>query len=106
MRSTINAPLLYTTAASHVTIKDVKLVGTIDQRADSQDLRNNQIGLFFNCSGDPTADEKTGCNDITLQNVEVENSSDGIHIKGASHVMATDLKLHNNGNTDKDYFHN
>jgi polygalacturonase len=106
VRSTINAPLLYTTAASHVTIKDVKLVGTIDQRADSQDLRNNQIGLFFNCSGDPTADEKTGCNDITLQNVEVENSSDGIHIKGASHVMATDLKLHNNGNTEKDYFHN
>lgn len=106
VRSTIDAPLLYATAASHVTIKDVKLVGTIDQRADSQDLRNNQIGLYFNCSGDPTAGEKTGCNDITLQNVEVEDSSDGIHIKGAEHVTATDLKLHNNGNTLKDYFHN
>ncbi|WP_421504970.1 hypothetical protein [Erwinia rhapontici] len=71
VRSSINAPLLYATAASHVTIKDVKLVGTIDQHVDSQDLRNNQIGLFFNCSGDPTIGEKTGCSDITLQNVEV-----------------------------------
>ncbi|MBU9817971.1 right-handed parallel beta-helix repeat-containing protein [Rahnella sp. C60] len=106
VRRSINAPLLYATSASHVTIKDVKLVGTIDPRADSQDLRNNQIGLFFNCSGDPTAGEKTGCSDITLQNVEVENSSDGIHIKGASRVTAIDLKLHNNGNTEKDYFHN
>ncbi|HBH69029.1 MAG TPA: hypothetical protein DDY50_12075 [Erwinia persicina] len=104
--STINAPLLYTTAAIHVTIKNIKLVGTIDQRPDSQDRRNHQIGLFFNCSGDPTAGEKTGCSDITLQNVEVENSSDGIHLKGVSRITATDLKLHNNGNTEKDYFHN
>ncbi|MGC0939527.1 hypothetical protein WKH32_06350 [Pantoea agglomerans] len=104
--SRINAPLLHATAVTHVAIKDVKLVGTIDQRSESQDLRNDQIGLFFDCSGDPTAGEKTSCSDIILQNVEVEDSSDGIHIKGAEHVTATDLKLHNNGNTLKDYFHN
>lgn len=102
----INAPLLHATAVTHVAIEDVKVVGTIDQRPESQDLRNNQIGLFFDCSGDPTAGEKTSCSDITLQNVEVEDSSHGIHIKGAEHVRATDLKLHNNGNTLKDYFHN
>ncbi|WP_439213523.1 hypothetical protein [Duffyella gerundensis] len=103
---TVNAPLLTATAIDHLAITDVKRVGTLDQRPDSQDLRTDQIGLFFNCAGDPTAGEKTGCNDITLNNVEVENSSDGIHIKGASHLRATDLKLHNNGNTQKDYFHN
>jgi len=103
---TVNAPLLTATAIDHLAITDVKLVGTLDQRPDSQDLRTDQIGLFLNCAGDPTAGEKTGCNDITLNNVEVENSSDGIHIKGASHLRATDLKLHNNGNTQKDYFHN
>ncbi|NEH20509.1 hypothetical protein GQQ13_18845 [Pantoea agglomerans] len=104
--SRINAPLLHATAVTNVAIKDVKVVGTIDQRPESQDLRNDQIGLFFDCSGDPTVGEKTSCSDITLQNVEVEDSSHGIHIKGAEHVTATDLKLHNNGNTLKDYFHN
>lgn len=45
--SRINAPLLHATAVTHVAIKDVKLVGTIDQRPESQDLRNDQIGLFL-----------------------------------------------------------
>lgn len=103
---TINEPLIYSESVSDVALKNFKLVGTVNQKADSQDLRNNMIGLFLNCPGDPTAGQKTGCSNLTLDKLEVENSSDGIHLKGVSHVTAIDLKLHNNGNTQKDYFHN
>ena len=106
VRSTINAPLFYSSDVSNISIENVKIVGTINQNPESQDLRNNHIGIFLDCAGDPTAGEHTGCNNILLRKIEVENSSDGIHIKGASHVTAIDLKLHNNGNTEKDYFHN
>lgn len=105
-RKTIDAPVLYSDNVSNIKVENIKIVGTINQSPDSHDIRNNLIGFYLNCNGDPTSGEKTGCNNITLKNVEVENSSHGVHIKGASHVTAIDLKLHNNGNTLKDYFHN
>ncbi|MEQ9873580.1 hypothetical protein ABRP91_06920 [Pectobacterium brasiliense] len=106
VKETIDAPLLYSTTVDDITIKNLKILGTIDQASTSNDLRNDHIGLYLNCGGDPTAGETTECNNIHLESVEVANSSHGIHIKGASDVTAVDLNLHNNGNTEVDYFHN
>lgn len=106
IKNIINSPLFYSKNVNDIVIEDVKIVGGIDQNPISHDLRDNQIGVYFDCNGDPFKGEKTTCNNIALNNIEVENCSHGIHIKGATHVNTLDLKLHNNGNTTKNYFHN
>ena len=107
---TIDAPLLYSSAVNNISMKNFKLRCDIDQDADSNDLRNDNVGFFLYGGGDPTsedeADHETSNNNIYLESIEVMYCSHGIHIKGASDVTVVDLKLHDNGNTEVDYFHN
>lgn len=106
VKGIIDAPLLHTTSADDVSLKDLTLLCAINQDAASSDLRNDHMALFFDCGGDPTADEATECNRLTLERLEVAYCSHGIHIKGATGVQAVDLELHHNGNTEQDLFHN
>jgi predicted NUDIX family phosphoesterase len=106
VKDTIDSPLFYTTTADNVELSNFKITGTINQDNDSKDFRNDHIGVFFECEGDPAAGDTLECNDITIKNLEVENCSHGIHIKGAQDITAIDLNLHNNGNTEVDLFHN
>jgi hypothetical protein len=71
---TIDAPVLYSDNVSNIKVENIKIVGTINQSPDSHDIRNNLIGFYLNCNGDPTSGEKTGCNNITLKNVEVKKT--------------------------------
>lgn len=106
VKGTVDAPLLYSTTVDNVSLKSIKLLCAINQDPASSDLRNNHIGLYLNCLGDPAAGEAAECNNIKLDAMEVAYCSHGIHIKGASGVTATDLDLHHNGNTEVDFFHN
>ena len=106
VKGTIDEALLYTTKVEGVSLKNFSLACTIDQSPTSSDLRNDHIGLYFECGGDPTLDEATNCNDLSLEKLEVAYCSHGIHIKGATGVSALDLNLHDNGNTEVDFFHN
>ena len=106
VKDTIDSPLFYTTTADNVELSNFKITGTINQDANSEDLRNDHIGVFFECEGDPAVGVALECNDVTIKNLEVENCSHGIHIKGTQDVTAIDLNLHNNGNTEVDLFHN
>lgn len=104
--SSVDEPLLYSESVNNINLTNFKLRCTLDQDPDSEDLRNDHIGLFLNGDGDPTQGEDTSNNNIYLESIEVMNCSHGIHIKGATDVTAIDLKLHDNGNTEVDYFHN
>lgn len=102
----IDEPMFYAQTADNVEIKNVKLTGAIDQSPTSEDIRNDHIGIYFECEGDALIIDSLECQNITLSNIEVENFSHGVHIKGAYNVTAIDLDLHNNGNTEVDLFHN
>ncbi|MCX2781327.1 discoidin domain-containing protein [Microbulbifer thermotolerans] len=102
----INEPLLYATAVNNVELRDFKLRCHINQDPNSYDLRNDHMGLFLEGSGDPSQGEATSNNNLYMERIEAMYCSNGMHIKGATGVTAIDLKLHNNGNTETDLFHN
>lgn len=104
--SEINKPLMYTSSADNVTLSNFKLSGSIDQHPNSMDLRHDHIGLYYDCEGDPKNVSSLECQNLKMQNIEVEYFTHGIHIKGARNVQAIDLDLHDNGNTEADLFHN
>ncbi len=106
VKDSIDAPVLFSRSADNVELEDFAVECSIDQDPNSEDLRNEQIGIYFYCGGDPSIGEETGCNDVTLSRIEVSNCSHGIHLKGVTGVTAIDLNLHNNGNTEVDFFHN
>lgn len=103
---TIDAPLLFSNSVDDISVESLMIECSIDQDPESEDLRNEQIGLYLYCGGDPSAGEATGCNNINIDTVEVAHCSHGIHLKGVTGVTATDLNLHHNGNTEVDFFHN
>lgn len=106
VRDTIDEPLLFGYGVNDISLKNFKLRCFIDQDSNSSDLRNDHMGLFIDGDGDPSIGESTDNNDIYLESVEAMFCSHGIHIKGATGVTAIDLKLHDNGNTEIDLFHN
>jgi hypothetical protein len=93
-------------SADDVSLKDLLIQCSINQDPARQDMRNDHIGLFFDCGGGTTAGQATECNDLTLERLEVAYCNHGIHIKGTMGVKGIDLKLHHNGNTEVDLFHN
>lgn len=106
VKDTIDAPLLFSSSVDDIELEDFAIRCSIDQDPSSEDLRNEQIGLYLYCGGDPSLGEETGCNNISISRLEVSECSHGVHLKGVTGVTAIDLDLHNNGNTEVDFFHN
>lgn len=106
VKDSVNAPLLYAEAVNNISLVNFKLRCHIDQDSNSRDLRNDHMGLFLEGAGDPSQGEATSNNDLYMASIEAMYCSNGMHIKGATGVTGIDLKLHNNGNTETDLFHN
>lgn len=98
VKASIDAPLLFSSKVDGILLEGFKLLCNIDQGSASNDLRDDRMGLFLDCGGDPLAGVPAECNDIVMRSLGVAYCSNRMHIKGgASPVTAADLDLHHNG---------
>lgn len=106
IKETVDAPLLSASGLDNVSLENFTIECHIDQDVNSSDLRNAHIGLSLLGEGDPTGGEPTDMNNIFLRGLEIFHCSYGVQIVGGTDIEGVDLRLHHNGNTEVDLFHN
>lgn len=105
---TVNEPMIYSDGPlTDVHFEDFKLRGSIDT-SDANDMgRSDNLGIFLEGGGLPSAPASMDLQNISLRRVEVRNfGSTGVHIKGVNYLDCIDLKCNLNGFADTDLYHN
>ena len=104
--NTIDEPLLLGLKVNDIELSDFTLRCSINQNPNSNDLRNDHMGIFMDGPGDPSLGEATDNNNVRMERIEAYYCSNGMHLKGLTGFVGIDLDLHHNGNTEVDLFHN